>query len=68
MGNPKWEYHVVSLNELFDDGPLQSWLDEKGEEGWELVNVTESTWHDHFPSDFMVEPFLRVTYYFKRLK
>lgn len=68
MGNTKWEYSVASVNEMFSDEQYQVWLDEKGEEGWELVNVTESTWHTEFSTEFMVDPNVNVTFYFKRPK
>ncbi len=36
-----WEYLVTDLGE-WHEGDVQRWLNKRGEEGWELVHVSQS--------------------------
>ena len=70
---PKWEYRVIELGDEVEDGAgrvseYQDILNGLGEEGWELVSVTETEYIDETDADEVGIPSGTTVAYLKREK
>jgi hypothetical protein len=69
----RWEYRVIELGDEVEDGAgrvaeYESILNELGEEGWELISVTETEYIDESDPDEMGVPSGTTVAYLKREK
>lgn len=69
MEKQKWEYRANTFRgdegDIEHDEQYEEWLAEVGEDGWELVSVTEGIWIDPEIPDVAQ---MRRSFYFKRPK
>ncbi|MDE2802704.1 MAG: DUF4177 domain-containing protein [Chloroflexota bacterium] len=70
---PRWEYRVIDLGDEVDDDAdrtagYQDVLNEMGEDGWELVAVTETEYIDETDPDEAGIPSGTTVAYLKRQK
>ena len=70
---PRWEYRVIDLGADVEDNPdrvseYEDVLNEMGEDGWELVAVTETEYIDETDPDEAGIPSGTTVAYLKREK
>lgn len=70
---PRWEYRVIDLGAEVEDSPdrvsdYQDLLNSLGDEGWEVVAVTETEYIDEMDEDELGIPSGTTVVYLKREK